>query len=75
MSQNLSKKNNKDLVLDFCNYLKISKGLSINTISAYRTDLIEFFKFIDNEIINNDEIILIDMMMIDGCMFCGRGDE
>ena len=56
MSQNLSKKSNKDLVLDFCNYLKISKGLSINTISAYRTDLIEFFKFIDNEIINNDEI-------------------
>jgi len=56
LSQNLSKKSNKDLVLDFCNYLKISKGLSINTISAYRTDLIEFFRFIDNEIINNDEI-------------------
>lgn len=45
-------------LLDFLNYLKIIKGKSPNTIKAYKTDLILFFKFMKlyKGLINNKEI-------------------
>ena len=58
MSQKQSKKNNKDLVLEFTNFLKFKKGLSANTISAYESDITQFLKFTGENIINNDLIEL-----------------
>ena len=58
MSQKQSKKSNKDLVLEFTNFLKFKKGLSENTISAYESDITQFFEFTGENIINNDLIEL-----------------
>ncbi len=58
MSQKQSKKSNKDLVLEFTNFLKFKKGLSANTISAYESDITQFLEFIGENIINNDLIEL-----------------
>ena len=58
MSQKQSKKSNKDLVLEFTNFLKFKKGLSANTISAYESDITQFFEFTGENIINNDLIEL-----------------
>ena len=58
MSQKQSKKSNKDLVLEFANFLKFKKGLSANTISAYESDITQFLKFTGENIINNDLIEL-----------------
>ena len=58
MSQKQSKKSNKDLVLEFTNFLKFKKGLSANTISAYESDITQFLEFTGEDIINNDLIEL-----------------
>ena len=58
MSQKQSKKSNKDLVLEFTNFLKFKKGLSANTISAYESDITQFLDFTGENIINNDLIEL-----------------
>ncbi len=58
MSQKQSKKSNKDLVLEFTNFLKFKKGLSGNTISAYESDITQFIEFIGENIISNDLIEL-----------------
>ena len=58
MSQKRSKKSNKDLVLEFTNFLKFKKGLSANTISAYESDISQFLEFTGENIINNDLIEL-----------------
>ena len=58
MSQKQSKKSNKDLVLEFTNFLKFKKGLSANTISAYESDITQFLMFTGENIINNDLIEL-----------------
>ena len=58
MSQKQSKKSNKDLVLEFTNFLKFKKGLSANTISAYKSDITQFLEFTGENIINNDLIEL-----------------
>jgi len=58
LSQKQSKKSNKDLVLEFTNFLKFKKGLSANTISAYESDITQFFEFTGENIINNDLIEL-----------------
>ena len=58
MSQKQSKKSNKDLVLEFTNFLKFKKGLSANTISAYESDITQFLEFTGENMINNDLIEL-----------------
>ena len=58
MSQKQSKKSNKDLVLEFTNFLKFKKGLSANTIRAYESDITQFFEFTGENLINNDLIEL-----------------
>jgi len=58
LSQKQSKKSNKDLVLEFANFLKFKKGLSANTISAYESDVTQFLEFTGENIINNDLIEL-----------------
>ena len=58
MSQKQSKKSNKDLVLEFTNFLKFKKGLSANTISAYESDITQFLEFTGENIINNDFVFL-----------------
>ena len=58
MSQKQSKKSNKNLVLEFTNFLKFKKGLSANTISAYESDITQFLEFTGENIINNDLIEL-----------------
>ena len=58
MSQKQSKKSNKDLVLEFANFLKFKKGLSANTISAYESDITQFLEFTGENIINKDLIEL-----------------
>ena len=66
MSQKQSKKSNKDLVLEFTNFLKFKKGLSANTISAYESDITQFLKFTDENIINNDLIELFITSELNG---------
>lgn len=39
-------KNSPKIIISFLNYLSASLGYSINTLKAYNTDLIQFFKFI-----------------------------
>ena len=56
MSQKQSKKSNKDLVLEFTNFLKFKKGLSANTISAYESDVTQFLKFTGENIIKFDDL-------------------
>ena len=58
MSQKQSKKSNKDLVLQFTNFLKFKKGLSANTISAYESDITQFLEFTGENTINNNLIEL-----------------
>ena len=58
MSQKQSKKSNKDLVLEFTNFLKFKKGLSENTLIAYESDITQFLEFTGENIINNDLINL-----------------
>jgi len=58
LSQKQSKKSNKDLVLEFTNFLKFKKGLSANTISAYESDITQFLEFTGENIINNNLIEL-----------------
>jgi len=58
LSQKQSKKSNKDLVLEFANFLKFKKGLSANTISAYESDVTQFLEFTGENTINNDLIEL-----------------
>jgi integrase/recombinase XerD len=53
LSQKQSKKSSSSLVSDFCNYLQFNKGLSENTVKAYRSDVLEFFKFLGKDEINN----------------------
>ena len=66
MSQKQSKKSNKDLVLEFANFLKFKKGLSANTISAYESDVTQFLKFTGENIINNDLIELFITSELNG---------
>lgn len=66
MSQKQSKKSNKDLVLEFTNFLKFKKGLSANTISAYESDITQFLKFTGENIINNDLIELFITSELNG---------
>ena len=66
MSQKQSKKSNKDLVLEFTNFLKFKKGLSANTISAYESDVTQFLKFTGENIINNDLIELFITSELNG---------
>ena len=37
----------EELVLDFLAYLEFERGLSRNTLEAYRTDLLQFGRFLD----------------------------
>ncbi|HEX2397903.1 MAG TPA: site-specific tyrosine recombinase XerD [Solirubrobacteraceae bacterium] len=37
----------QDLVLDFLAYLELERGLSRNTLEAYRSDLLQFGRFLD----------------------------
>ena len=66
MSQKQSKKSNKDLVLEFTNFLKFKKGLSANTISAYESDITQFLMFTGENIINNDLIELFITSELNG---------
>ena len=66
MSQKQSKKSNKDLVLEFTNFLKFKKGLSANTISAYESDITQFLEFTGENIINNDLIELFITSELNG---------
>jgi len=66
LSQKQSKKSNKDLVLEFTNFLKFKKGLSANTISAYESDITQFLEFTGENIINNDLIELFITSELNG---------
>lgn len=49
--------NNTQLILKYLDYLEIEKGLSQNTVLAYKSDILDFFNFVDIETPKNiDEI-------------------
>ena len=56
MSQKQSKKSKSALVQDFCNYLQFNKGLSDNTIKAYKSDILKFLQFLDGDEISNESL-------------------
>ena len=56
MSQKQSKKSKSALVQDFCNYLQFNKGLSDNTIKAYKSDILKFLQFLEGDEISNESL-------------------
>ena len=56
MSQKQSKKSKSALVQDFCNYLQFNKGLSDNTVKAYKSDILKFLQFLDGDEISNESL-------------------
>jgi len=50
----------KELLEEFINYLSVERGLSKNTISSYRTDLISFLNYLDSKGLDNAEKIKRD---------------
>ena len=56
MSQKQSKKSKSALVKDFCNYLQFNKGLSDNTIKAYKSDILKFLQFLEGDEISNESL-------------------
>lgn len=63
----MNKLNFKDYLKEFLEYLKFSKNFSVNTITAYRTDLIQFGIFLSEfiEVDFNDCEFEIDIEYID----------
>lgn len=51
----------EDLLGDFLEYLKLEKGLSKNTESAYARDLDKYFKWLDNENLDVTAVRLVDI--------------
>jgi integrase/recombinase XerD len=47
VEQHAAKRRFEDLLLDFLAYLEFERGLSRNTLEAYRTDLLQFGRFLD----------------------------
>tara|TARA_Y200000002_G_scaffold86722_1_gene69110 strand:+ start:191 stop:796 length:606 start_codon:yes stop_codon:yes gene_type:complete len=56
LSQKQSKKSKSALVQDFCNYLQFNKGLSDNTIKAYKSDILKFLQFLEGDEISNESL-------------------
>ena len=50
-----------DLVLDFLGYLELERGLSRNTLEAYRSDLQQFGQFLDRGSINPLQITPVQL--------------
>lgn len=50
---------NKSLLNNYIHYIKIEKGLSDNSVVSYKSDLIDFINYYDDEItaISNDKVI------------------
>ncbi len=59
---------NKSLLNNYIHYIKIEKGLSENSVKSYKSDLIDFISFYDEEIttISNDKVInyLLDLQNV-----------
>ena len=61
----------KDLIEEFLNYLSVERGLSDNTINAYRRDLYKYAKYLEEgrKRLHFDEVDksdIRDYMMIEG---------
>jgi len=50
----------KELLDEFINYLSVEKGLSKNTITSYRTDLLSFLNYLESKGFNSIEKIKRD---------------
>lgn len=55
--------NNKNLVDEFCVYLKVERNLSENTILAYKKDLVQFYQWLAQEGLEMDKLLLADMKL------------
>ncbi len=59
---------NKSLLNNYIHYIKIEKGLSENSVKSYKSDLIDFINFYEEEIttISNDKVInyLLDLQNV-----------
>lgn len=55
--------NNKNLVDEFCVYLKVERNLSENTILAYKKDLAQFCQWLAQEGLEMDKLLLADMKL------------
>jgi integrase/recombinase XerD len=56
-----SSKRFEELVLDFLAYLEFERGLSRNTLEAYRTDLLQFGRFLDERNVDAAEASAADV--------------
>ena len=65
MSQKQSKKSKSALVQDFCNYLQFNKGLSDNTIKAYKSDILKFLQFLEGDEIPETLVEILRHFAID----------
>ena len=57
MSNLEEKETISQFISDYLSYLEIEKGLSLNTILAYQSDLIAFFDYLNTE----KEVILDEL--------------
>src|SRR5579862_8580360 len=51
----------QDLLLDFLGYLELERGLSRNTLEAYRSDLQQFGEFLDRRHVSPVELTPADL--------------
>src|SRR6202012_5786801 len=51
-----------DLTLDFLGYLELERGLSRNTLEAYRSDLQQFGDFLDRRDLDPLDVKTVDLM-------------
>src|SRR5271167_3122605 len=51
-----------DLTFDFLGYLELERGLSRNTLEAYRSDLQQYADFLDRHDLDPLEVNTVDMM-------------
>ena len=62
IEQPLADRRFEHLVLDFLAYLEFERGLSRNTLDAYRTDLLQFGRFLEER-----DLSALDDRLFDCC--------
>jgi integrase/recombinase XerD len=64
-----------DLVLDFLAYLELERGLSRNTLEAYRSDLQQYGEFLDRRGVDPLDVMAVDLAAFVSELADGHGDR
>jgi integrase/recombinase XerD len=75
IEQPIAERRFEHLVLDFLAYLEFERGLSRNTLDAYRTDLLQFGRFLDEREVSALEASPADVADFLERLATGHGDR